>query len=327
MVQPQVSRQEPLRRSRQAYTPVTVAAYTAKAGDSVLGVNRAGVVTVTLPSGQALWGRIFTVKDESGAAATNNITVATEGAETIDGSATDVINVNYGARSYYSDGANWFILPADPTASTTYEAPALTLGTANAEGTGDSIRSGATIAIFDATAPSTQAHGDSAAAGSAAIAARRDHKHAMPAAGVGSDISARAYHSASQSIANNTTTALAFNSEDFDTDTIHDTATNNSRLTCKTAGKYYIHGQVAWAASTAGIRLMELYLNGTTLIARVTMGTSTGEDSPRQQISTLYDLAVNDYVELRVYQSSGAALNVELLTGVSPHFMMAKVLG
>lgn len=37
-------------------------------------------------------------------------------------------------------------------------------------------------ALFDATAPSTQAFGDSAATGSATVAARRDHKHAMPAA-------------------------------------------------------------------------------------------------------------------------------------------------
>lgn len=37
-------------------------------------------------------------------------------------------------------------------------------------------------ALFDATAPSTQAFGDSASTGSAAVAARRDHKHAMMAA-------------------------------------------------------------------------------------------------------------------------------------------------
>ena len=36
-------------------------------------------------------------------------------------------------------------------------------------------------ALFDVTAPSTQAFGDSAAVGSATTAARRDHKHAMPA--------------------------------------------------------------------------------------------------------------------------------------------------
>lgn len=37
-------------------------------------------------------------------------------------------------------------------------------------------------ALFDATVPSTQAFGDAAAAGSAAVAARRDHTHAMMAA-------------------------------------------------------------------------------------------------------------------------------------------------
>lgn len=35
-------------------------------------------------------------------------------------------------------------------------------------------------ALFDATAPSTQALGDAAAVGSAMAAARRDHKHAFP---------------------------------------------------------------------------------------------------------------------------------------------------
>jgi hypothetical protein len=37
-------------------------------------------------------------------------------------------------------------------------------------------------ALFDATAPSTQAFGDAAAVGTAVVAARRDHKHATPAA-------------------------------------------------------------------------------------------------------------------------------------------------
>lgn len=67
----------------------------------------------------------------------------------------------------------------------TYGTPALTLGTANAAGsTDEAIRRDATILAFDATAPTTQAFGDSAATGSAAVAARRDHKHAMPGAAV-----------------------------------------------------------------------------------------------------------------------------------------------
>ncbi len=63
-----------------------------------------------------------------------------------------------------------------------YATPAIVLGSSAAAGAaGTVIRSDGTIAAFDATNPSTQAFGDSAAVGSVAFAARRDHKHAMPA--------------------------------------------------------------------------------------------------------------------------------------------------
>ena len=155
MVQPQQAHRPSSRPVLEAYKNVTDATYTAKAGDRVVGVNRAGVVTVTLPSAEVRKGRIYTVKDESGSAASNNITIATEGSETIDGSATDVISLNYQAKSYYSGGTNWFILPITPDTNTQ-----LTLS----------------------TTVSTQAHGDSAAGGSASTASKGDHKHAMPVA-------------------------------------------------------------------------------------------------------------------------------------------------
>ncbi len=125
MVQAQQVHRPPLRSVSEAYVKVTAAAYTAKAGDRVIGVNRAGAVTITLPSSEVRKGRTYTIKDESGAAAVNNITVAAEGPEKIDDSATDVISENYGGKSYYSDGSNWFELPflASP-------GPASTAGTA-----------------------------------------------------------------------------------------------------------------------------------------------------------------------------------------------------
>ena len=68
-----------------------------------------------------------------------------------------------------------------PASFTTFEAPNLTLGTANAIGSGDSIRSGATLLAFDATVPTTVGVGDSAAAGTATVTARRDHQHGSSA--------------------------------------------------------------------------------------------------------------------------------------------------
>ena len=122
MVQPQETHRPPLRTVVESYVSVTGATYAAKAGDRLIGVNRAGAVTVTLPTAQLRAGRTYTVKDESGAAATNNITVATEGSETIDGSATDVISDNYGSKHYYSDGSNWFEVPLLPAAAIAHPA-------------------------------------------------------------------------------------------------------------------------------------------------------------------------------------------------------------
>jgi len=57
-----------------------------------------------------------------------------------------------------------------------YAVPALTLGTANTEGSADTvIRTDATILVFDATAPADI--GSAGAVGSATVAARRDHVH------------------------------------------------------------------------------------------------------------------------------------------------------
>lgn len=65
--------------------------------------------TVTIDSDDiANPDQIFLVKDESGGAATNNITIATEGAETIDGAASISITVDYGVARLYTDGSNLF---------------------------------------------------------------------------------------------------------------------------------------------------------------------------------------------------------------------------
>jgi len=72
--------------------------------------------------------------------------------------------------------------PGTIAINTTFATPGLTLGTANSAGVANTlIRSDATVAAFDATVPTTMAFGDAAAAGSAAVAARRDHKHGSPA--------------------------------------------------------------------------------------------------------------------------------------------------
>lgn len=53
-------------------------------------------------------GQLFIIKDESGGAGTNNITVVGEGGETIDGAPNIPIIVNYGVVRVYSDGSKLF---------------------------------------------------------------------------------------------------------------------------------------------------------------------------------------------------------------------------
>lgn len=136
---------------------------------------------------------------------------------------------------------------------------------------------------------------------------------------------ARVYHSANQSIANNSSVVLAFNSERFDNDVIHDNATNNSRLTCKTAGKYLITFHGGFDFHATGTRSFYLRLNGATIIGIGQLAPIPATDGTFFTVSTLYDLIVNDYVEIQAYQTSGGALNVVAAPMYSPEFMMIKV--
>jgi len=142
------------------------------------------------------------------------------------------------------------------------------------------------------------------------------------AGGGANDIGARAYHSAGQSIANNTIVTLAFDSERWDTNSIHDATTNNERLTATTAGVYAITVGVRWQQNTSGYREVRIMHNGGTILAR------SRDDAPGATIefyvtvSTIYLMAATDYVSVAVYQNSGGALNIENNTNDSPEFTM-----
>lgn len=134
---------------------------------------------------------------------------------------------------------------------------------------------------------------------------------------------ARVYGGAAQSIPNATYTTLAFNSERFDTDGIHDTVANNSRLTCQTAGIYLIVLQVRFAANTTGHRQIGIKLNDASFIAMSIVAPASVMTV--MTLPTVYRLSQGDYIEAQVYQDSGGALNVEANSAYSPEFMMVRV--
>jgi len=94
-------------------TVVNVATYDLLPTDYLLRVtytSTGAVTSLTLPTAQVVAGRKIIVKDSGGLAGTNNITIDTEGDETIDGAATLVINTNYSSKTIYCNGTNWEVL-------------------------------------------------------------------------------------------------------------------------------------------------------------------------------------------------------------------------
>ena len=146
------------------------------------------------------------------------------------------------------------------------------------------------------------------------------------AGGSGTDISARAFDASSQSIANNSVTIIELDSETFDTDTIHDNSTNNSRLTAKTAGVYVIIGQVIFATNGTGRRLLRIQYNGSTVIAGQEWDVNQNDETS-MVVSTIYKLDANDYVEMYAFQSSGGALSTTRTAEQGSELSMAKILG
>jgi len=144
-------------------------------------------------------------------------------------------------------------------------------------------------------------------------------------AGGPTDISARVYNNANLSIANATETYPTFNTEQWDTDTIHDTALNTDRLTATTAGKYYVFATVLFADNATGIRQVTIEHSGCGCdIARFTQKAADSPFVGGITLGTHYNFTAGQYVRVRVYQNSGGALNV-IANGVFPSFGMVKV--
>jgi hypothetical protein len=87
-------------------TPVTVVSASDYA--IVINLSVAGAVAVTLPAGVS--GQLYAIIDGKGDAATNNITITPNGAETINGGATYVIKENRGAVILAFVSSNWSVI-------------------------------------------------------------------------------------------------------------------------------------------------------------------------------------------------------------------------
>lgn len=121
---------------------------------------------------------------------------------------------------------------------------------------------------------------------------------------------ARVVQSSNQSIPNATFTALQFGgSDDFDTDAIHDPATNNSRLTVPATGGWLfgVTCEISGLASGRSIILAHA-INGTQQNDWVRDLTGATSD-PTQHGTWLRSLSSGDYVEFNVFHDHGSSRN------------------
>lgn len=116
----------------------------------------------------------------------------------------------------------------------------------------------------------------------------------------------RVYNAGAQTIADAGFLPITFDSERYDTDSMHSTSVNTSRITFNTAGLYLLTGNVLFAGADYASVFVDILHNNLTRLASGTVGTMTDASSNSASVSvaTVYKMAVADYVELRAYQNN-----------------------
>jgi hypothetical protein len=125
----------------------------------------------------------------------------------------------------------------------------------------------------------------------------------------GHTISVLVHREATQSINNNTETTVSF------TDVRHDTTDGDmwdvsqpTRLVVPVDGFYLPMASLAWASNSAGVRVAYFRANGSVLLGRDTRTANAATEATLTTPVRFFN--AGDYVELRVFQSSGGALNL-----------------
>ena len=118
-----------------------------------------------------------------------------------------------------------------------------------------------------------------------------------------------AYISSDQTISDDSTAKLQFDTEVFDSDGTYDNSTNY-RFTPAVAGKYYIYGAAKTLCSSAS-QLRETYLyiykNGSSYKNSIFRFANNDAQRATPTISAIMDLNTTDYIELYLYVNNASS--------------------
>jgi len=139
---------------------------------------------------------------------------------------------------------------------------------------------------------------------------------------------ARIRRASSQNVANTTDTILSWTDMDFDTDSMW-AAGSADRLTVTTPGIYLVVATVSFIASSTGERIAWIQKNGSgsTRFGQIRTSANSTANENAVSISAFVDCALNDYLQVGVYQSAGTGTATVLGSGTSPTNLSVKWLG
>lgn len=101
--------------------------------------------------------------------------------------------------------------------------------------------------------------------------------------------------------------AMLFDTELYDTDGMHSTASLTSRITIVTPGMYHVEGIIGFASNATGWRLLQLEKNGAVLTG-TRLAAASGTTHIQQVSFDVPGLVAGDYLELFGTQTSGSTL-------------------
>lgn len=145
----------------------------------------------------------------------------------------------------------------------------------------------------------------------------------MKAVGGADKAACRVYNTTTQTIPTATLTTLTFNTERFDTQAMHSTVSNTSRITIATGwgGLYLFGAVVGWAVGSSNSRGIFILLNAGTILISGPSQLGEGVLASSMETTTLYSCVAGDFFELQVYQNSGGNLATQAGSSqLSPEF-------
>jgi hypothetical protein len=143
---------------------------------------------------------------------------------------------------------------------------------------------------------------------------------------LGNPPTCRVYNSAALATTSGTPLPLTYNSERWDTESMHSTVTNTERLLAPVAGKYRVGAAVRYASNATNQR--ELYIERFNS-SNVSQGVYIHKIVPAingnitdVDVNTEIEMNLNDYVKIVALQNSGGGINITVSGKFTPEAWM-----